>query len=315
MNKGGFDVIIGNPPYLETTQVAYTTRHFESADSRAIHAMCMERSVDILSKRGSLSMIVPLALPSTQRMKVIQKILEQKRRSVWFVNFAWRPAKLFDTVNRALTVFASTSSTGSKSFSTGYQKWTSECRDTLFDQIGFVGVPRERPSFWIPKLSCDLESRLFEKLLSTSKNVSEFVSRTGYSIYYRTTGGLYWKVFTDFPPTFIVNDQRGTSSRETSFRVQSESHVRPLIATLSSDVFWWWYTLTSNLRDLNPADIMSFPIPDTLFSDAQLRNLADRYLASIVENSRMLIRHQRQTGKTDKNWTSSSTTTSSTEWA
>ena len=44
---------------------------------------------------------------------------------------------------------------------------------------------------------------------------------------------------------------------------------------------------------------MSFPIPETLFSDTRVAYLSDRYLASIVENSNMLIRHQRQTGKTE----------------
>ena len=299
MNKGGFDVIVGNPPYLETNQVKYTTKHFESADSRAIHAMCIERSVDLLGERGSMSMIVPLALPSTQRMKGVQEILEQESRSVWYANFAWRPAKLFDTVNRALTIFLMTWSNDSPSFSTGYRKWTRECRKDLFNQIYYTKVPRRRPSFWVPKFSCNLELGILDKLLSTTTSVAAFVSRTEYSIFYRTTGGLYWKVFTDFPPSFVVNGRHGRSSRETSFQVQSKAHVRPLIGALSSDIFWWWYTLTSNLRDLNPADIMNFRVPDTLFQDVQLRHFVDLYMDSIVENSAMLIRQQRQTGRTE----------------
>ena len=80
--------------------------------------------------------------------------------------------------------------------------------------------------------------------------------------------------------------------------MQAEAHVRPLIATLSSDVFWWWYTITSNLRDLNPVDIKKFPIPKSIFSDLQLQSLAERYLKSIIHNSTMLTRQQQQTGKT-----------------
>jgi tRNA1(Val) A37 N6-methylase TrmN6 len=98
MRGGGFDVVIGNPPYLEVREVEYSLGAFASRDSNAIHAMCMERSCDLLlSKHGAISMIVPLALPSTQRMRVVQQIIERKR-SAWFSNFAWRPAKLFDTV-------------------------------------------------------------------------------------------------------------------------------------------------------------------------------------------------------------------------
>ena len=298
MSTGGFDAVIGNPPYLETKQVAYATRHFESADSRAIHAMCIERSVQILGKRGSVSMIVPLALSSTQRMKAVQDILEQEGRSAWYANFGWRPAKLFDTVNRALTIFTTTFSSDPASFSTGYQMWTSECRDTLFDRIAFTMVPRKRPSFWIPKFGCDLETAMLEKVMSIPTSISHWVSPKGHRVFCRTTGGLYWKVFTDFAPVFTLNSQQQKSSRQTSFALRESSYVQPIIAALSSDLFWWWYTLTSNLRDLNPADFMNFPLPDTLLSDATLRNLANLYLAHIAHNSEMKVRDQRQTGRT-----------------
>jgi 16S rRNA G1207 methylase RsmC len=100
ISRGGFDVIIGNPPYLEVREVDYELKNYASLDSSAIHAMCMERSANLLQKNGSMSMIVPLSLPSTQRMQVVQNILESNRNA-WYANYAWRPAKLFDTVNRA----------------------------------------------------------------------------------------------------------------------------------------------------------------------------------------------------------------------
>jgi Eco57I restriction-modification methylase len=109
MKNGGFDVIIGNPPYLELRQVNYMPHGYRSGDSGAIHAMCIERSVQLISRYGCMSMIVPLALVSTQRMKVVQEILEA-HRNTWYSNYSWRPGKLFDTVNRALTIFITTPS-------------------------------------------------------------------------------------------------------------------------------------------------------------------------------------------------------------
>ena len=83
MREGGFDVIIGNPPYLEAREVDYNPIGFASRDSNAIHAMCIERSCNILSRTGALSMIVPLALTSTQRMKSVQSVIENGR-SAWY---------------------------------------------------------------------------------------------------------------------------------------------------------------------------------------------------------------------------------------
>ena len=299
MSKGGFDVIIGNPPYLEFREVDYGLHGYACLDTGAVHALCIERTVSILDKRGCLSMIVPLALPSTQRMKPVQEILEIEGRSVWYANFAWRPAKLFDTVNRALTIFTVAPSSNSQSLSTGYQKWTSDCRDDLFDLMSFEQVPRDRLSFWVPKIGTGLERSVLDRLTSIPTTVANYISRSEHRIFYRTTGGLYWKIFTDFAPAFSVNGRPGSSSRETNLSVRCGHQVKPLIASLSSDVFWWWYTITSNLRDTNPADIRGFPIPESVFSDPTIEMLGQRYLENMVSNSTMLVRQQKQTGKTE----------------
>ena len=299
MNDGGFDIVIGNPPYLEFREVDYGLRGYTCLDTGAIHALCIERSVSILNNRGSVSMIVPLALPSTQRMKAVQDILEQEERTVWYANFAWRPAKLFDTVNRALTIFVAGHSNNPQTLSTRYEKWTSESRGGLLERIQFAQVSRNRTSFWVPKISMDVESSILEKLLSVSTSVADFIGQTDHRIFYRTDGGLYWKVFTDFPPAFSINGKKGHSSRETQFSVQAHHQVYPMIVSLSSDIFWWWYTITSNVRHLNPADIRGFPLPESIFTDAHLRDLADRYLADLVGNSTMLVRQQKQTGRTE----------------
>ena len=229
MQKGGFDVIIGNPPYLELREVDYRIRGYDCHSTRAIHALCMERSVAIMGRRGCMSMIVPLALPSTQRMKAVQDVLEAESRAVWYANFSWRPAKLFDKVNRALTIFIVRPSDSPKSLTTAYQKWTSGCRESLFDLIAFTQVSRNRPSFWVPKISETIESSVLNKLISISTSVADFTARSDHRVFYKTTGGLYWKVFTDFAPDFSVNGRNAHSSRETSFSVQHRYQVKPLL--------------------------------------------------------------------------------------
>lgn len=298
MSKGGFDVIIGNPPYLEIREVDYALKNYACLDSGAIHAMCIERSGRLLYKNGCMSMIVPLSLPSTQRMEVVQKLLEANRNA-WYANCAWRPAKLFDTVNRALTVFVVTSSGDGHTFATNYQKWTSDDRDGLFERLTYVEVLRKRPACWIPKLGDSIEQHVLKKCLAVKTAVKHFVSKSEHRVYYRTTGGLYWKVFTDFAPAFNLNGKKGHSSRETWFTLGKKAHARPVIAALSSDVFWWWYTVTSNVRDLNPFDIQNFPLPESALADPDLQAVGTRYLKDLDKNSTMLVREQKQTGTTE----------------
>lgn len=299
LNSGGFDVIIGNPPYLEVRQIDYSLRNYTSLDTGAIHAMCIERSKQLLHRHGGMSMIVPLSLPSTQRMQVVQQLLEKDRHG-WYANYAWRPAKLFDTVNRALTIFVVIPAREvAHTYSTNYQKWTSDNRDGLFERLDYVEVPRDRPASWVPKLGYPIERSILQKCLTVKTGVKNYASKSAHRIYYRTDGGLYWKVFTDFAPAFNLNGKKGHSSRETWFTVDSRDRVRPVIAALSSGVFWWWYTVTSNLRHLNPFDVQNFPVPESALNDPKLRTLGERYLQDMERNSTMLVREQKQTGTTE----------------
>jgi len=298
LNSGGFDVIIGNPPYLEIREIDYGLKNYACFDSGAIHAMCMERSERLLHKNGCMSMIVPLSLPSTQRMEVVQKLLEEGRNA-WFANYAWRPAKLFDTVNRALTIFVVNPSGNGHTFSTNYQKWTSDDRDGLMERLNYVEVQRKRPACWIPKVGNFLEQNILNKYLAVKTAVKRFATKSEHRVYYRTTGGLYWKVFTDFAPAFNLNGKKGHSSRETWFTLGKKEYVKSVIAALSSDVFWWWYTVTSNVRDLNPFDIQNFPLPESALADPSLQALGARYLRDLDKNSTMLVREQKQTGTTE----------------
>ena len=298
MSEGGFDVVIGNPPYLELREVDYKPRGFVSLTGNAIHAMCIERSIELMSRAGTMSMIVPLSLPSTQRMRCVQDMLENGRNA-WYSNFAWRPGKLFDAVNRALTIFIVTPSASGHTCSTGYQKWTSDNRDGLLQRMGYVDVPRGRSIFWVPKLGSADERSILEKITRVNTKMSHFVSRSSHKIYYRTTGGLYWKVFTNFAPAFNLNGVAGSSSRETSFSSARREHVEPIIGILSSSLFWWWYTVSSNLRDLNPADIQGFPVPLAALENPNVRKTSENYLRDLNQNSSMLVRQQKSTGRTE----------------
>lgn len=295
--NGGFDVIIGNPPYLEAKQIDYSVdSQYKTLESAAVHAFCIERSLSIL--KGNISMIVPIALTSTQRMVVVQKMLEQNKNT-WYANFAWRPAKLFDAVNRALSIFVSNASFENRCFTTEYIKWTSDCREQLMYLINYTEYSIPRNSFWIPKLKNNLELSILSTILAQKNTLMNYCSKTGNGhLFYRTTGGLYWKVFTNFSPKYFCNGVEGKSSRETSITISNKKFSESLVAFFTSDIFWWWYTITSNLRDLNPSDIFGISIPNDLIDNGDFSILGKNLINELVANSTMLTREQKNKGTT-----------------
>lgn len=68
-NRGGFDVIIGNPPYVEYTDIKkdYTIQNYETESCGNLYAYTIERSLKILKNDKYLSMIAPLSCVTTPR--------------------------------------------------------------------------------------------------------------------------------------------------------------------------------------------------------------------------------------------------------
>lgn len=298
-NKG-FDVVIGNPPYLEFKQIRYKLEQYKSSVSSAVHAVCIERALSLKNYNGTIGMIVPLSIISTQRMKIIQEMLELKS-TTYYANFSWRPAKLFDTVNRALTIFISISNKDKPlalTYSNTYFKWTAEAREGILNCLKFTDIQVNRTDFWIPKIEVDIEKNILEKIRNKKKIVANFTGKSANKIYYRSDGGLYWKVFTHYPPAFVLNGVNGSSTRETNINVVNKDHIFPLIAALSSNTFWWWYSITSNCRHLNPYDVNSFPLDEYILNDNKMYSLGNKYSDDLQKNSKMLTRIQKQTGET-----------------
>ena len=294
MDAGGFDVIIGNPPYLEASKVHYSPKGFRTKGT--IHGYIIEQSDKILSPKGGMSMILPIALVSTKRMKTVQEIIETGR-SVWYSNFSWRPAKLFNGVNFRFSTFVSVASSQRGVFTTGYKKWSSEARKALMPTLAYVSVPEfSRKEFYIPKFQSSPEAEIFNKVINQKLSISEICGDGRGTIYYRGRGVMYWFVFTNFQPKFFRNGVADVSSTQESMSIKKRYDPVIVVALLSSNVFWWWYTIRGDCWDLTRPDIQSFRTNANIFDDDALRILGKEYLADINKNSDLKTRVQKRTG-------------------
>ncbi|MDR2199564.1 MAG: Eco57I restriction-modification methylase domain-containing protein [Deltaproteobacteria bacterium] len=299
----GFDVILGNPPYLEMRDVKYEVKNYEVIESNNVHSLCIERAFRLCNNSSNISMIIPLSIVSTKRMKAVRTIIETKRIAL-YANFSWRPGRLFQAVNRALTIFTSLAAKDQDSqFTTKYIKWNSENRDNLFQLLHYTLVKNTLPdtTYWLPKLNGEIDNILIDKIRSTNKLVGNILRRTKHTsgiIYYKSTGGLYWKIFTNFPPKFYINGKEDHSSRESKIFVDDDNQAIKLIALFSSSTFWFWYTVSSTLRDLNPAEINQFYLPNDWEKCDDLIKLGKKYMKSLVDNCSWNIREQKTVGVT-----------------
>ena len=77
MKQGGFDVIIGNPPYVEWSKVAtydLLPGLFKTRSCGNLYTVVCERSYGLLYEYGHFGMIVPISCVATDRMEPLRSI-------------------------------------------------------------------------------------------------------------------------------------------------------------------------------------------------------------------------------------------------
>ena len=109
LKNGGFDVIIGNPPYVEYSKVkkAYAIRGYETERCGNLYAFVVERSFRLLQPNGWKSMIIPNTAYSTDRMAPLQNLFHGSERVGWVQTYGIRPAKLFVGAEQRLAIYIS----------------------------------------------------------------------------------------------------------------------------------------------------------------------------------------------------------------
>lgn len=146
MARGGFDVIIGNPPYVEYSKVKrqYLICNLKTFSTANLYSMCTERAFALLYRRGYISLIVPLSMFCTPKMIPAETVIKSMSQSAWISYFSNRPDQLFEGSQNFLAIFIAKNSDDSDNstmmYTTGLLRWAAEARDTLFHIINFTCI-------------------------------------------------------------------------------------------------------------------------------------------------------------------------------
>lgn len=287
ITSGGFDAIIGNPPYVEYREIknVYQLRGYKTEDCSNLFAYVLERCTQLSHSGSQVGMIIPLSAFSTDRMTPLINHLKITSNKLRVANFSWRPGKLFDGVNLQLSIVLQKVGYQCEEVdSTRYLMWSSEARPELFFKIEYVRTHDSRLTGSIPKLGASEAASILKKLRSHKKEIGGcFTQKSNNKVYYRR-GGLYWKVFVDFVTG---------SSEEKIIFLLPEIDKYTIIAALSSDLWWWYFTITSDCRHLGNRDIQTFPFDPRDMSSPQqqaLSNLGKKYVKDLKRNAVNAIR-------------------------
>jgi len=320
--NGGFDAVIGNPPYVENNNYSredlriinlelkksrkWKKNHsaspvYYSNKSGNTYAYFIERSTKILSSGGKLGFIVPISLISTERMRDIRGFIHDNSSEVAYYNFDDRPGKLFNGMyhSRSTILILQKGGPSNKVTTTSCLRWLSENRPQLFRGIKTLEIDLNYNSgimFFgniVPKVGDLTEINILKKLKqkSNGKSLKDYIGSVGCQhIYYYDASGNYIHAHTEENYNSI-----GRSGHYKSVCVNSSYH-KLVVAILNSSLFYWWFRVWSDERDVLIDHIADFPIDLGAFNGRmdEVNALTDLLMGSYIE--RAVIRKNKRKG-------------------
>ena len=258
MDKGGFDVVIGNPPYVEYSKVKglYSVRGMVTEECGNLYAMMMERSLTILSD-GRFGMIVPVSGACTGGFAPLRRSLAGAGDMV-VSHFNDRPSRLFDGIEHCrLSIYLlDVRSSARRVFSTAYNKWQAIERDTLFQSLTFIESTGTGSNGLLPKFGHPLEMSVLQKFHRKPSTLKAPAKGSGQgSIFYTRKLSSFVQIL-DFVP--VIYDAAGKLRKPSELKeikFNSQVNKGAVLAFLNSTLFYWLVTLFSDCRNLNKREI------------------------------------------------------------
>lgn len=299
IKNGGFDVIIGNPPYVEYRLVKSTYKlkqsSYNSENANNLYAFCMERSCFLLSHSGYSGMIIPAGVLGLDDAVSLREVLLKRFTDNFCSTYAIRPSKLFDGVDQRLCIYIGKFSKESKSkiWTTQYHHWNSEERNTLFSCLEYNDSFHYKRLERIPQLGSSEAASILAKLESKSRRlVSNYFAsnRYGYLMHYHRSP-RYWIRAMDFEQYFKSPTKTRSIHHFRNLYFNSSSEGKVVGALLNSSLFFFWFVSVGNGRNITGSDIENFPL-DELNQDIlkDLPDIFDQLMLDYKANSFIRVR-------------------------
>jgi len=258
-NRGGFDVIIGNPPYVEYSKVkTYKIKNYQTEECGNLYAYIIENCFKLLKEQNFISMIIPLSGFSTDRMNELKNLLcENSSNWISFYSGDANPSILFKGVKMRLAIFINRKHCGNSIYTTKYKRWYSTERDFLFTNIQYV---LNSNSNSVLKFFSDIENSIYAKIRNNATACSLFVNNSNYCTYYHNTP-IYWT------KSFLSEDSfcsplQGIkkSAQYKTLKLLNTNNQNLINAVMNSTLFYWWWIIYSDCYHITNREIYNLPI-------------------------------------------------------
>lgn len=268
--NGGFDVVVGNPPYVAASKVKkkYRIDGFQTSSCPDIYAMVVEQSTRLLSSTGTIGMIVPLSLTFSKDLRSLRSHLSKSIGASWFSSFAKRPSALFDGVDVRNTIVVGYRGSGrTKPRATRIHRWYSESRFCLFENLQYAEFGWEQFDGLVPRANSEtMIQALARARFPATRTVGDLLIRTSgkWKLWYRTSAYNWLSFSPNEPPSEDFSGNPIRSSGYSAFNLGSESDYLLLLMYLNGRIPFVLWTMFGDDLNVTKAVVSAAPFPAQL---------------------------------------------------
>jgi len=270
MNDGGFDVVIGNPPYLDLKDLAdYKVIGYGLGGTRNLYSLLIERCQALVDGKGQQGFIVPVSSVASEGYLELQRLLLTRR--LVYSAFDDRPAHLFEGLdkNTLSIILLGEESKQPAAHSTRLCRWSGAERNHLFSVLRFDVSPQSTLPGCLPKIGSAIEANIWKKLFEShhSKLAYSYASTSKHVTYYSRKVNAFLQIL-DFMP--VVRDGKGKQRRPSEFKelhFPVREQALTVFSVFNSSLFRWFIDAVSDGSHLNRREVDNFPLdPSEIYS-------------------------------------------------
>ena len=280
---GGFDIVIGNPPYIGMTKVR--KRYSISPDLLTatcpdVYAPVVERSLSVLRQGGWMGMIVPLSLTFGRRFQRLRSQLYARCLPTYFSSFDRRPSKLFSGGEQIRnTIFLGRARADgdpgpASCHTTRLHRWfQQEERPTLFNLLSYLEFSPSRWAGVVPKLGCRNLLHALEALLERNYRFHYEVAEAfgQHELHFSKTGYNWLTFCVDKPPVTGRNGEILEQTKYGTVRFSDQTRRDAAMVMLNGRVLFLWWIAVGDSFDLTKGNFQEGPLgPQQLNAQQQL---------------------------------------------
>jgi hypothetical protein len=268
MNSGGFDVIVGNPPYVEfsRSKVNYQVKNFKTLPCDNLWVYSLERSVDILRESGRISLITPLSLVSTARFGPAYNLLCSHAQHATFLTLAGdaHPSVLFAGVKMSYTIFTFSKGKSyprnAQIYMTKLYRWLAVERENLFSMLEYSqALPHS--SLSIPyKVGSGMAAGIVRKLQDRSQTIAILARKRGVPLLYHRIVRHFVKAL--FKAPYFRNERDGEKKSD-DYKVlhfEDPRTARLVRSFMLSSTYYVYFVALSDAYHCGRDLVSSFPV-------------------------------------------------------